>query len=164
MFLEDKSNKMFRKIAFLIPIFLLCLGIEYCKSPEDPEEPEPNYEYRYNVEVIYNRIAEGSGPEYVVLDYLLNDPAESDKIYSVQGNIRMDKIGKLKYRGYLPKVFIQTGRTVIEGQRHRVSVKEFTEIDVESSSIDIQGAYDLEIIKPEDYLNIAIWVYFRMSK
>ena len=52
MSLPERRNKMYRKIAFIIPMLFFCLGLDNCKSPEEPEEPEPNYEYRYNVEVI----------------------------------------------------------------------------------------------------------------
>lgn len=154
---------MVRKIAILMPLFLLCLALDNCKNPEEPE-PEPNYYYRYDVEVIYTRVSEGSGPNYVNLHYHLYDPGLLDldpPQISDSGSIKMSKIGKNKYGCYLPKVFVQTSS---HHNRHRVNVIDNTEIDAKSSSIDIQGAYDLEVsCSKNSWGNWEIWVTFRMS-
>lgn len=73
MFLLDRKNKMFRKIAIIIPMFLFCLGLDNCKSPEGPK----SHLYRYNIEVIYSDVV-GDFPnpqDSVELFYELIDPA-----------------------------------------------------------------------------------------
>jgi len=154
---------MLKKIAIIIPMFFLCLGLDNCKSPEEPE-PEPIYEYRYNVEVIYTRVALDSSevPDYVKLHYILLDPGLGDWSWIDSGYIEMNKIEENKYRCYLPKVFVQNSGW---NSKHRVIVTDNKEIDVKNSYIIIQGAYDYEL---NDYENsrgdIEKCVYFKMSK
>jgi hypothetical protein len=151
-------------MAILIPMFFLCLGLDNCKSPE---EPEPIDEYRYNVEVIYTR---GAGDyqkaqDYVRLHYYLYDPAIRDwpNYWTDLGTIKMYKIGENKYRCYLHKVFIQTPRKY---KNHRVIVDDWiTNGGMKGESVDIQGAYAQEIEKIDELGNaIWIWVKFKMSK
>jgi hypothetical protein len=115
MFLVDRRKKMVRKIAILLPMFFLCLGLDNCKSPEGQSMLKHIYEYqyRYNVAVIYKR---GEGDyqktrDYdVLLTYWLYDPAKTKppNYWPDYGTIEMNKIGENEYRCYLPKVFIQT--------------------------------------------------------
>ena len=58
-------------------MFFLCLGLDNCKSPEEPEVPEPTYEYRYNVEVIYTRttVDYPTHQDWVQMYFYLYDPA-----------------------------------------------------------------------------------------
>lgn len=84
---------MYRKIAILIPKFFLCLGLDNCKSPE-ASEPEPIYEYRYNVKVIYTRVAVDpmESPDYKYLSYHLYDPAVSGLLAFLESPTRVSDI------------------------------------------------------------------------
>ena len=160
---------MIRKIAIIIPMFFFCLGLDNCKSPVAPEEPEPNYEYRYNVEVIYKptTVDYPESQDYVGLNCYLYDPA-----LMVPPNPRfhdfsffdMEKIGENKYRCYLSKVFIQT---MAHSQKHYVLIGTDTRRDPRTptaENIDIQGAYDQEVkIYDFDYF-VNSRFYFKMSR
>ena len=164
MFLMDRRNKMFRKIAIIITMCFFCLGLDNCKSPE---APEPIYEYRYNVEVIYTRAAGNytQAQDKVRLHYYLHDPAITEGQYWHLdfATIDMNKIGENKYRNYLHKVFIHTPR---ESKKHRVIVDDFiTNSGMKGESVDIQGAFEQEIIERHVSLNaVRIMVDFKMSK
>lgn len=149
---------MIRKIAILMPMFFLCLTLDNCKSPEAPKEL--GYEYRYNVEVIYTRIAvkNPNMQENVTLNYHLNDPSYAD----TGGWLNMDKIETNKYRCYLPRVFIQT---VEHPEKHRVTLDDWRGgVFFNGENIHIQGAYDQEI-KEEDWSTFFKYpLLFRMSK
>ncbi len=154
---------MFRKIAVIIPMFLFCLALDNCKSPEGPEEPNPNYEYRYNVEVIYTRTTQdipAVGSDRVSLwCSLYNPPSNVGKL--ITGD--MDKIAENKFRYYLPEVFIQTP---LNPDKHKIHLNDYTIISRNNLTDDIyiQGAYDLEI-EEEDWSGfIRFYLKFKMSK
>lgn len=131
----DRRNKMFRKIAILIPIFFLCLGLDNCKSPEGPESP---IKYRYNVKVIYSDVAEGESDFPLYLYYGLHDLWGAFN----SGYIIMTKIGENKARCYLPEVLINTGSS-----KHLISVVDPNKQPWchRGENIDVEGAYDQEI-------------------
>jgi len=160
-----RGSKIFRKIAIIIPMFFFCLGLDNCKSPVAPEEPEPNYEYRYNVEVIYTRVAVDypQFQDYVGLHYNLRDPAikDSHSWETDQGVMEMNKIGENKFRCYFSKVFVQTP---LHLDKHKVSVSDFRRSGAIAEKIDIQGAYDQEITKHDFGAFINSFLYFKMSK
>jgi len=143
---------MFRKIAIIVPMFFFCLGLNNCKSPQ---EPEPIYEYRYNVEVIYSDVAEGESDSPLYLYYGLYD------IWGAfnSGQIRMTKIGEKKARCYLPKVIIITEEA---NYKHKVSVVDPNKQPLcdRGENIDVQGAYELEI-STQHYCSELL---FKMSK
>jgi hypothetical protein len=163
----SRGNKMLYKIAVLISGCFLGLGLIGCKNPEAPEEPKPNYEYRYNVEVIYTRLAveKPESQDYVALSYDLEDPAALDwdpPQLRDSGTIEMNKIGENKYRCYLPKVFVQTP---LHPDKHRVGVDDWkTEFGLKGESVDVQGAYDLEIWRADFTTFVHVRLKFRMSK
>jgi hypothetical protein len=102
---------MARRIAVIIPLFFLCLGLDNCKSPEEPEKPEPTtYEYRYNIKVIYTpaTVDYPERPDLVQLRYILFDPAiKPPNLRRYDGGvINMEKVGENKYRCYLHKAFV----------------------------------------------------------
>jgi hypothetical protein len=142
---------MVRKIAIIIPMFFLCLGLNNCKSPEGPEEPNPNY--RYNVEVIYSDVAEGESDFPLFLYYGLHDAWGAFN----SGYIEMTKIGENKARCYLSKV-----RIIPDGLKHWVSVVDPNKEPWwhRGENIYVQGAYDLEISTNVGYSQLN----FRMSK
>ncbi len=139
MFLMDRRNKMFRKIAIIIAMFFLCLGLDNCGGIKVRED---FFEHRYNVEVIYTNVAEGGSN--VTLYYVLYDPTASGW-GKVPGSIIMNKIEGNKARCYLPKVFIQHENGWDD--KHTVSVvdENVAFYHHTGENIDIQGAYDLEI-------------------
>ena len=155
MFLMDRKNKMFRKIAIIVPIFFFCLGLDNCKSPVAPEELGPSLEYKYNVEVIYSDVAEGESDSPLYLYYGIYD------IWGAfnSGQIRMTKIGEKKARCYLPKVIIHTEEDNI---KHSVSVVDPNKQPLcdRGENIDVQGAYELEI-GTQHYCSVLL---FKMSK
>ncbi len=138
MFLKDRRNKMFRKIAFIIPIFLFCLVLDNCKSPIAPEEQSSLY--RYNVEVIYSDVAKGESDFTLYLYYGLHDVWGSFN----SGYIKMTKIGEKKARCYLPEVLIIAEE---DNSKHWVSVVDPNKQPWchRGENIHVQGAYDLEI-------------------
>ena len=151
---------MYRKIAFLIPMFFLFLGLHNCKSPE---EPESKYEYRYNVEVIYTRTNADypNRSDEVRLWYnLLNFELPGYNTSEV-GVKEMNKIGKDRFRCYLDKVYIQSERHT--GLKHNVmALDNRLECDT-GEGIDVQGMYGAEI----RYGSILVGfsrLYFLMSK
>ena len=147
----DRRNKTFRKIAIIITMFLFCLGLDNCKGPEGPEEPNPNY--RYNVGVIYSDVAEGESDFPLFLYYGLHDILGAFD----SGNIIMTKIGENKARCYLPKVRINP-----DGLKHWVSVVDPNKEPRwhRGENIFVQGAYDLEISTNVGYSHLN----FRMSR
>jgi len=169
MFLIDRRKKMVRKIAIIIPVFFLCLGLNSCKSPF---EPEPINVYRSNVEVIYTSI-EANDPHVqdgVTLFYYLYNPAtwdSTDGFYNM-GSIKMDKIGENTYRCYLPTVFIQT---TDKWFCHSITIRHsyktqggFDDEKVDLQEAYIQGAYEQETeykIYGIDFMDIHI--HFKMS-
>lgn len=162
---------MFGKIAILLPMFFLFLGLNKCKNPEEPEKPLgplPIYEYRYNVEVIYTRGAGDYQKEQdrVLLHYYLYDPlrTEPPSYWTDLGTIGMNKIGENKYRCYLHKVFIQT--PLLSLDKHRITVSDFIKNGgMKGESVDIQGAYEQEIVSRYVlYDAIKICAEFKMSK
>lgn len=170
MFLLDRRNKMVRKIAILISMFLLCLGLDNCKSPVAPEEPEPiyeyEYEYRYNIRVVFTHATEQISQDFQMLYCYLYDPAlwvspdwqKYDQVY-----IKMDTIGKNEYRCYLPKVFIQTPA---HPTRHYVVIwfdKNKDTIMPTIDNIDVQGAYDQEVEITDWTSFYKFRLYFKMS-
>jgi len=159
---------MFRKIAILMPMFFLCLGLDNCKSPVAPEEPEPiyeyEYEYRYNIRVVFTHATEQINQNFQMLYCYIYDPTLSgwykyDIVY-----IEMDKIGENKYSCYLPKVFIQTPA---HSTRHYVVIwfdKNEDTIMPTIDNIDVQGAYDQEVEITDWATFYKFRLYFRMSK
>lgn len=146
MFLIDRRKKMVRKIAIIIPVFFLCLGLNSCKSLF---EPRPDYEYRFQVEVIYTTVDVDHANDSVSLRYMLYDPAKTfdmpDGFYRT-GTIRMDKIGENKYRCILPSVFIQPPGNY---DCHRIDIHHTTQSEMQDERVDlqevyIQGAYEQE--------------------
>lgn len=151
--MQNYENKIMRKIAFLLPVFFLCLGLDSCKSPE---EPEGYFKYRYEVEVIYSGAAEGGGD--VTLYYILYDPVASGSGI-VPGYIKMNKFGGNKAYCYLPKVYVQHEDDLI---KHKVSVvDENVAFNLHTGeNIEIQGAYELEIESVSNGTRLT----FKMSK
>ena len=169
MFLMDRRNKMFRKIAVIIPMFFLCLGLDNCKSPEAPEEPEPNYEYRYNIEVVYTptTVDYPERRDEVRLHCYLYDPTlmvpPNPRSHDFS-SIEMEKVGENKYRCYLHKAFVHTPYNF---EKHYVLIG----IDMRRSGravtaeyIEIQGAYDQEVKIYDFGTFVNSRLYFRMSK
>ncbi|UCC41490.1 MAG: hypothetical protein JSV96_08755 [Candidatus Aminicenantes bacterium] len=158
---------MFRKIAILIPMLFLCLGLGNCKRPIALEEPEPIYEYRYNVEVVFTRTAlkYPECTDWVRLHYNLFDPVLYPWKYDI-GNLEMDKIEENKFRCYLPKVCINTPAYSKRVHRHSVSVEDdkSDEFAVLAEHIDVQGAYDLEIKSRNFGTFVDSTLWFKMSK
>ncbi len=155
MFLMDRKNKMFRKIAIIVPIFFFCLGLDNCKSPVAPEKPPSYYWYRYNVEVIYSDVAEGESDSPLYLYYGLFDTWGAFNY----GHIEMTKIGEKKARCYLPKVLLITEEA---NYKHSVSVVDPNKQPLcdRGENIDVQGAYELEI-STQHYCSELL---FKMSK
>ncbi|MFX1508301.1 MAG: hypothetical protein ACFFDC_19645 [Promethearchaeota archaeon] len=150
---------MVRKIAILIPMFFLCLGLNNCKSPEEPEKPESYYWYRYNVEVIYSDVAEGESDFPLYLYYGLHDLWGSFN----SGSIIMTKIGEKKARCYLPKVLCNVyNQKILHEGKHWVSVVDPNKEPWwhRGENIYVQGAYDLEISTNVGYSQLN----FKMSK
>ena len=151
---------MCRRIAIIITMFFLCLGIYTCSSPE---EPEPNYEYRYNVEVIYTRTSVDypNRSDEVRLFYSLLDfeiPGFSSKDSGVK---EMNKIGKDRFRCYLDKVYIQNENHM--GLKHTVYVSDSRLNDGTGEGIDVQGMYGAEIRYGSILVDFSR-LYFLMSK
>lgn len=164
IFLVDRRNKTFRKIAIIIPMFILCLGLDNCKNPEEPERPEPIYEYRYNVEVIYTRITIDypDNQDLVYFHYFLKDPAYISEFVDYTGMIEMDKIGENMYSCYLPKVFVQTPPYP---DKHMVYVSDEKKGGLHrAENISIQGAYEQEIRELDWGTFVYTFLYFKMSK
>jgi hypothetical protein len=153
---------MWRTIAIIITIFILCLGSDNCKSSEAPEDPTP--EYIFGVEVIYTReeAALQGRQDSVFLYYELKDqPPRPDDL----GLDEMENIWRTnKFRGFLPKVYVQTHRYP---DKHKVYVRDHA-INCSyapGENIGIKGAYDLEIKKIEYSENcFHYYLYFKMSK
>lgn len=146
---------MLRKIAILRSMFFLWLGVYSCKSPEAPKEPEPNYEYRYNVEVIYSPTTSQSR---ATITYVLYDPGKDGSDKGEIGGMEMNKIGKDRFRCYLDKVFIQTPRW---HSKHHVFVMGPGIECWTGENINIQGMYDVEI---RQGLVCGTSLHFMMSK
>ena len=169
MFLMDRRNKMFRKIAIIIPMFLFCLGLDNCVSPEGPEEPEPIYEYRYNDEVIYKHttVYYPKRQYWVRQHCYLYDPAlmvPPNPRYHDFSFFDMEKIGENKYRCYLSQVFIQTN---LHSEKHYVLIGVDIRRDPRTptaENINIQGAYDQEVKIYDFDTFVNSRLYFKMSK
>jgi hypothetical protein len=138
MFSKVRRNKMFKKIAILMPLFFLCLGLYNCGGLNVRED---YFEYRYNVEVVYSNVAEGESS--VTLYYILYDPLREGGSID-PGYIIMNRIEGDKARCYLPKVFVQHEDDL---NKHKVSVvdKNVAQYLKTGKNIEIQGAYELEI-------------------
>jgi hypothetical protein len=138
IFLIDRRSKMGRKIAIIIPVFFLCLGLYNCMSPGNPDNSK-SQRYRYNVEVIYSDVAEGESDFPLFLYYSLED----DWGVTKSGYSQMTKIGENKARAHIPKVRIHTS----DSFKHSVSVVDPNKEPWchRGENIDVQGAYDLEI-------------------
>ncbi len=155
---------MYRKIAILISMFFLCLGLN-CRSPEAPEEP-PLCEYRYNVKVIYTRGEvdyPGKIGDPIRLTYYLYDPTLSGT-WSDYGFADMEEIGKDKFRCYLDKVLIHTDSLEEHYgyyEKHKVFVTDAQVHCWTGKNIEIQGAYDLEV---RDSLVCGSTLRFKISK
>jgi hypothetical protein len=170
--LIERRNKMVRKIVIFIPMFFLCLGLDNCKSPEEPEEPE--YEYR-NVEVIYT-LTESEHTEsfpdcytHLYLEYRLQDPAYRSIEYSFEnawrygvnvGSLRMTLVEENRYRCNL-RVWVQPADYL---EKHRVWVEHACWKKISLETLEIEGAYDLEIKEVNDALGMGPNLHFRMSK
>ena len=162
---------MKKLFMILLLVLVLCFGLYNCKSPAKPEGPGTFYKYRYNVEVIYTRVTvdhpEGhaEGQDFVRLTYHLYDPAlfvAPNPRYTDNGFVDMEEIGENKYRGYLPKAFIQNSRNP---RKHDVSVSDYIARGGSiAERIDIQGAYEWEITNNDFGLFINSRLYFKMSK
>ena len=92
-----KEKNSTNQIVILIPMFLFCLGLDNCKSPE---EPEGYFKYRYEVEVIYSGVAEGGRD--VTLYYILYDPTASGSGI-VPGYIKMNEL--LFFKSFENRIF-----------------------------------------------------------
>ena len=144
---------MIRKIAILISMFFLFLGLDNCKSPVGPEER--NSLYRYNVEVVYSDVAEGESNFPLFLYYGLNETWGSFN----SGYIKMTKIEKKKAKCYIPKVLIIAEE---DNYKHWVSVVDPNKQPWchRGENIYVQGAYDLEI----STTLYCSCLHFKMSK
>lgn len=133
---------MVRKIAVIIPIFFFCLGLDSCKSPE---EPKPNYEYRYNVEVIYTRTNTdySTNSDDVRLIYFLLNVELPGYDTSDDGFKEMQKIGAGRFRCYLDKVYIQNENHT--GLKHTVYVSDSRLNYGTGEGIEVEGMYAAEI-------------------
>jgi len=144
---------MYKKIAILMLLFSLCLGLNNCGGLKVRED---YFEFSYNVEVAYTNVAEGGSN--VTLYYILYDPTTSGS-NTVLGYIIMNKIGGNEARCYLPKVFVQHEDDFV---KHKVSVvDENGEPNLHTGkNIYVQGAYELEIESVSNGTRLT----FKMSK
>lgn len=149
----EGRNEMLRKIAFLMLMFSLFLGLNNCGGLKVRED---YFEFRYNVEVVYTNVAEDGSN--VTLYYILYDPTASGS-NTVLGHIIMNKIGGNEARCYLPKVYVQHEDEFV---KHRVSVAdENLAPDFQTGkNIFVQGAYELEI----ESVSNGTLLTFKMSK
>jgi hypothetical protein len=133
-------------------MFFLCLVLDNCNSPEEPEKPKSKY--RYNVEVIYSDVAEAESDFPLYLYYTLSE----DWGAVSWGFIEMTKIGQKKARCYLPKVLTDD----YQAWKHEVSVIDPNKQPwcKRGENIDVQGAYDQEI-STSTYCSVLL---FKMSK
>ena len=156
---------MYRKIAYLLTMFFLCLGVYSCKSPEAPEpEPEPNYEYRYNIEVIFTHAAEQRNPNWQTLYCYFYDPALGSPPRYDSESIQMERLRNNRYRCYITKAFIQTPS---HPTMHYVVIwfdKNEDTIMPTSDNIYVQGADDHEVEITDWATFYKFRLYFRMTK
>ena len=147
---------MFGKIAILMPLFFLCLGLNNCGGLNVRED---FFDFRYNVEVVYTNVAEDGSN--VTLYYILYDPTVSAGSKDT-GYIVMEKIEGNKARCYIPKVFIQHESEIGWDTKHIASVVDKNvAFDVHTGeNIEIQGAYELEIENVPNGTRLK----FKMSK
>jgi len=160
MFLTERRNEMFRKIAIIIAMFFFCLGLDNCKSPEEPRKPEPNYEYRYDVEVIYTRPDNAEiwpgGDDSVLLQGILYYPAATYPYFNEVS--WMNKTGGNTYKYLISKVYVQKpGET-----KHQITVDDLLRNPsfTYAENISVQGAYDLEART----MQYGTALLFRMAK
>jgi hypothetical protein len=91
------------------------------------------------VEVIYSPT---TSQNRATITYVLYDPGKEGSDKNEGGSMKMDKIGKDRFRYYLDKVFIQTPRW---HSKHHVFVMGPGIECWTSENINIQGMYDVEI-------------------
>ena len=144
------------KNVFILTMILMLLGLNNCKSTFAPEreEPKPNCEYRYNVEVTYTR-TQSSDNKTVQLIYYQNDPCAKYG-YEKEG-IWMTEVSENKFRCCIEKVFVQTP---IYPEKHSISANDV--FGSTGENIVVQGAYDMEIQSGMCCGNTVL--YFRMAK
>ena len=144
---------MAKKIAILMAVLFLCLGLENCDYLKVRED---FFAFRHDVKIIFSNVA--AGGRNVTLYYVLYNPTASGSGV-VPGYIGMTKIGGNKARCYLRKVYVQHENDLI---KHTVSVVDANVApDLQTGEyITVQGAYDLEIERD----TIGSRLNFKMSK
>jgi len=144
---------MANKIAILMAMLFLCLGLENCDCLKVRED---FFAFRQDVEIIFSNVAAGGCN--VTLYYVLYDPTASGSGV-VPGYIVMTKIAGNRARCYLRKVYVQHENDLI---KHTVSVVDANVApDLQTGEyITVQGAYDLEIERD----TIGSRLNFKMSK
>lgn len=138
----------FKRNPIILSLLVLLLFVA-CKSPAEPEVPqgpEPNFEYRYNVEVIYTRLPQWRNHDddwqdaNVWIELKLYNPKyESHYDTPFTRVMYMEKISQDKFRCYIPEVFIQTP---VHWKKHWVLVCDFAST---TEGIYIEGAYEWEL-------------------
>jgi hypothetical protein len=159
--------------AFLI--IFLSFFLNGCKSPGAPEVIQPaQYEYRDTVEFVYKRdrtkiIIQNTSEVGVSIRYFLWDPMGETYapgevwglIWGRMADVRMEKIGKYKFRTYFKHVQVldwQSSRT------HSIILSDnAVSHPIGEKDIRIEGAYDITV-GPGPYPEYTTLIKFRMSE